>query len=95
MCWLMLNSIGAETISHYRMRRRGYQVDVNSQLSRQLHPFAIKARGPSIDEGFLHRFQRPTIFLKIVCDGDFLLPIVVGIQTVSCTLFSCPVPCFP
>ncbi|KAF8043382.1 hypothetical protein BT93_A1656 [Corymbia citriodora subsp. variegata] len=60
------------------MRRRGYQVDMRSQLSSQLHPFAIKARGPSVDQGFLHRFQSPTIFLKIVCDGDFLLPIVVG-----------------
>lgn len=78
MCWLILNTSGAETISHYRMRRRGYQVDVRSQLSSQLHPFAIKARGPSVDQGFLHRFQSPTIFLKIVCDGDFLLPIVVG-----------------
>ncbi|XP_056169542.1 bifunctional nuclease 2 isoform X2 [Syzygium oleosum] len=76
--YLQASLLLAETVSHYRMRRRGYQVDVNSQLSRQLHPFAIKARGPSIDQGFLHRFQSPTIFLKIVCDGDFLLPIVVG-----------------
>ncbi|XP_039161628.1 bifunctional nuclease 2 isoform X2 [Eucalyptus grandis] len=76
--YLQASLLLAETISHYRMRRRGYQVDVRSQLSSQLHPFAVKARGPSVDQGFLHRFQSPTIFLKIVCDGDFLLPIVVG-----------------
>ncbi|KAF8043383.1 hypothetical protein BT93_A1656 [Corymbia citriodora subsp. variegata] len=76
--YLQASVLLAETVSHYRMRRRGYQVDMRSQLSSQLHPFAIKARGPSVDQGFLHRFQSPTIFLKIVCDGDFLLPIVVG-----------------
>lgn len=29
-------------------------------------------------QGFLHRFQNPTIFLKISCDGEYVLPIVVG-----------------
>lgn len=29
-------------------------------------------------QGFLQRFQNPTIFLKISCDGDYVLPIVVG-----------------
>ncbi|XP_030523744.1 bifunctional nuclease 2 [Rhodamnia argentea] len=76
--YLQASLLLAETVSHYRMRRRGYQVDAKSQLSSQLHPFAIRARGPSVDQGFLHRFHSPTIFLKIVCDGSFLLPIVVG-----------------
>ncbi|MCI14260.1 bifunctional nuclease 2-like, partial [Trifolium medium] len=31
-----------------------------------------------IRQGFLQRFQNPTIFLKISCDGDYVLPIVVG-----------------
>ncbi|XP_027360821.1 bifunctional nuclease 2 isoform X3 [Abrus precatorius] len=29
-------------------------------------------------QGFLQRFQNPTIFLRISCDGDYILPIVVG-----------------
>ncbi|PNY15133.1 bifunctional nuclease 2-like protein [Trifolium pratense] len=29
-------------------------------------------------QGLLQRFQNPTIFLKISCDGDYVLPIVVG-----------------
>ncbi|KAH1163396.1 hypothetical protein AAZX31_01G149100 [Glycine max] len=28
--------------------------------------------------GFLQRFKNPTIFLRISCDGDYILPIVVG-----------------
>ncbi|KAF5735905.1 putative Wound-responsive family protein [Tripterygium wilfordii] len=35
-------------------------------------------RVSAIEEDFLRRFQSPTIFLKISCDGDFLLPISVG-----------------
>ncbi|CAJ2646683.1 bifunctional nuclease 2 isoform X2 [Trifolium pratense] len=31
-----------------------------------------------IRQGLLQRFQNPTIFLKISCDGDYVLPIVVG-----------------
>ncbi|KAK8965680.1 hypothetical protein KSP40_PGU017797 [Platanthera guangdongensis] len=32
----------------------------------------------SIGHGFLQRFQSPTVFLKIACAGDLLLPIIVG-----------------
>lgn len=28
----------------------------------------------------LQRFQNPTIFLKISCDGDYVLPIAVGMH---------------
>ncbi|KAL5557470.1 hypothetical protein UlMin_039706 [Ulmus minor] len=73
----------SETISHYRMRRRGFQDDAKWQNSGNLVPFSPKkwetrAEINSLGLGFLQRFQNPTIFLKIYCDGDFLLPIVVG-----------------
>ncbi|PPS04631.1 hypothetical protein GOBAR_AA16028 [Gossypium barbadense] len=37
-----------------------------------------RAKITSIGQAFLSRFPSPTIFLKIPCDGEFLLPIVVG-----------------
>lgn len=37
-----------------------------------------RAKINSIGKPFLSRFPSPTIFLKISCDGDFLLPIIVG-----------------
>ncbi|XP_019054341.1 PREDICTED: bifunctional nuclease 2-like isoform X2 [Nelumbo nucifera] len=57
--------------------------EIKWQSSGQLFPFPIqgnesKADVPSIGQGFLHRFRNPTIFLKVSCDGDFLLPIIVG-----------------
>lgn len=65
----------AETISHYRMRRRGFQDDMKWKSSTKSFPYSN-----TVGQGFLQRFQSPTIFLKISCDGDFLLPIVVGIK---------------
>lgn len=38
-----------------------------------------RAKITSIGQAFLSRFPSPTIFLKIPCDGEFLLPIVVDI----------------
>ncbi|XP_059623407.1 bifunctional nuclease 2 [Cornus florida] len=73
----------SETIRHYRMCMQGFQEDMTWQSSSQLPPFSVKAKDPraefsSIGLAFLRRFQSPTIFLKISCDGDFLLPIIVG-----------------
>ncbi|XP_024181621.1 bifunctional nuclease 2 isoform X3 [Rosa chinensis] len=73
----------SETISHYRMQKRGFQEETNWNSSGKLRPFSVRATRPrnvldTLDRNFLHRFQSPTIFLKISCDGDFLLPIVVG-----------------
>ncbi|KAA8532033.1 hypothetical protein F0562_006825 [Nyssa sinensis] len=73
----------SETIRHYRMRMLGFQEDMKWQSSTQLLPFSIQAKESradvsSIGMAFLRRFQNPTIFLKISCDGDFVLPIVVG-----------------
>ncbi|KAA3474517.1 bifunctional nuclease 2-like isoform X2 [Gossypium australe] len=62
----------SETILHYRMWRHGFQQDVKG-----VFPMS-RAKITSIGQAFLSRFPSPTIFLKIPCDGEFLLPIVVG-----------------
>ncbi|XP_062102717.1 bifunctional nuclease 2 [Humulus lupulus] len=73
----------SETMSHYRMLRRGFKEDTWRQSTPNMFRFSVQRKElrPDfnlISQGFLHRFQNPTIFLKISCDGDFLLPIVVG-----------------
>ncbi|KAL7255613.1 hypothetical protein ACSBR1_009699 [Camellia fascicularis] len=73
----------SETIKHYRMRLQGFQEEIKWQSSAQLFPFSVQAKEStadvsSIGPAFLRRFQSPTIFLKISCDGDLLLPIIVG-----------------
>lgn len=73
----------SETISHYRMLMHGFQEETKLQPSLQLGPFLVQPEDPRtqvspMGSDFLRRFQSPTIFLKISCDGDFLLPIAVG-----------------
>ncbi|KAM1261520.1 hypothetical protein ACFX14_026752 [Malus domestica] len=73
----------SETISHYRMQRRGFQEETKWQSSGKMRPFSVRASRQhhffdTLGRNFVQRFQSPTIFLKISCDGDFLLPIVVG-----------------
>ncbi|KAL6222219.1 hypothetical protein ACLB2K_005611 [Fragaria x ananassa] len=73
----------SETISHYQMQKRMFQEETNWNTSTKLRPFSVQATRPrsvldKLGRNFLQRFQSPTIFLKISCDGDFLLPIVVG-----------------
>lgn len=63
------------------------------QSSGQLVPFSVRTKEPrgdvtSIGPEFLRRFQSPTIFLKISCDGDFLLPIIVGEFAVDKLLYA-------
>ncbi|XWS42195.1 hypothetical protein CRYUN_Cryun17cG0147200 [Craigia yunnanensis] len=67
----------SETVLHYRMLRQGFQEDIKWQSSRRQLPMS-RAKITSIGQAFLSRFPSPTIFLKISCDGDFLLPIIVG-----------------
>ncbi|TYI88754.1 hypothetical protein E1A91_D03G005200v1 [Gossypium mustelinum] len=68
----------SETVSHYRMLRQGITEEIKWQSSRrEQHPMS-RAKIASIGQSFLSRFPTPTIFLKISCDGDFLLPIIVG-----------------
>lgn len=49
-----------------------------------MYPFSNHTKGPnsdvsSIGYGFLRRYQSPTIFLKIACEEDLFLPVVVGV----------------
>ncbi|CAN0918905.1 Bifunctional nuclease 2 [Linum grandiflorum] len=73
-----------ETLSHHRMRRQGFLDEMTWQSYSKLFPSSLQGRGLTrADPGtlgieFLRRFKNPTIFLRISCDGDFLLPISVG-----------------
>ncbi|KAI4314701.1 hypothetical protein L6164_027584 [Bauhinia variegata] len=67
------------------MWKHGFQEELwrkSSLPSLPLSPQAKSSRRVAINsiirQGFLQRFQNPTIFLKISCDGDYILPIVVG-----------------
>ncbi|OVA08869.1 Bifunctional nuclease domain [Macleaya cordata] len=67
----------SETIRHYQLHKHGFVEET------KLSPFYAQAKDSrtnvsSIGHGFLRRFQSPTIFRKIACEGDLLLPIIVG-----------------
>ncbi|KAJ0236613.1 Wound-responsive family protein [Hirschfeldia incana] len=82
--FLQASVLVAETSMHYKMRRHGFRQDSIWQASRHLPPFAVRASESTrvgvlpIGLGFLRQFKHPTIFLKISCDGDYLLPLIVG-----------------
>lgn len=68
------------------MRKQGFQEEVRWHSSGKLvFPFGLQERKEArpntglLGHGFLRGFQSPTIFLKVSCDGDFVLPIIVGI----------------
>ncbi|KAI3669419.1 hypothetical protein L6452_40654 [Arctium lappa] len=76
-----------ETLMHYQMRIQGYQEAIKWQPTGKLFPFSGQGKGPSprpniqtLGPEFLRQYRSPTIFLKISCDcdGDYLLPIIVG-----------------
>ncbi|KAL2939719.1 Bifunctional nuclease 2 [Bienertia sinuspersici] len=72
----------SETVKHYHLRKQGFREEVK-KLAGQVVPFSaqvkyLKSDVNSIGLSILRRFRHPTIFLKISCEGDFLLPIVVG-----------------
>ncbi|KAJ8764327.1 hypothetical protein K2173_006067 [Erythroxylum novogranatense] len=73
----------SETVAHYRMRKQGFGEDLRWQTSGRMFPHTVQAKESRPELGiirydFLRRFQSPTMFLKVSCDGDFLLPILVG-----------------
>lgn len=73
----------SETIRHYRMHMQGFQEEIKWPSSTQVFPSVSQAKESrsdvdSVGPAFLRHFQSPTIFLKISCDGEFLLPIIVG-----------------
>lgn len=76
---------------HYKMRRNGFREDSIWEASRHLPPFAVRASESRVGVlpiglGFLRQFKHPTIFLKISCDGDYLLPLIVGDAAVETLL---------
>lgn len=73
----------AETMRHYKMLMRGFQEETRWNSSSPLVPFSSHpkdriADASSLGTGFLRRFKNPTIFLKISCDAEYVLPIIVG-----------------
>ncbi|CAA7403535.1 unnamed protein product [Spirodela intermedia] len=73
----------SETMRHYNLRKQGFFEETRWYSSSQILPLSLQAKGSkpgvrSIGHGFLRQFQNPTIFLKVACDGDLLLPIIVG-----------------
>ncbi|KFK28264.1 hypothetical protein AALP_AA8G494300 [Arabis alpina] len=92
--FLQASVLVAETSMHYKMRRHGFRQDSIWQASRPLPPFAVRASESRVGVlpigiGFLRQFKHPTIFLKISCDGDYLLPVIVGDAAVE-TLLDVP-----
>ncbi|XP_076898736.1 bifunctional nuclease 2-like [Bidens hawaiensis] len=74
-----------ETVLHHQMRVQGSQEVMKWQPSLKFFPLLGQAKGfrsnnPTIGPELLSQFRSPTIFLKISCDcdGDYLLPIIVG-----------------
>ncbi|CAO2829481.1 unnamed protein product [Amaranthus hypochondriacus] len=72
----------SETVRHHHLRKQGFQGEVKDLFGRFL-PVSSQMKDRryevnSIGLGILRQFRHPTIFLKISCEGDFLLPIVVG-----------------
>lgn len=83
----------SETVLHYRMRRQGFREEMKWPSRGQFTPFSVQVKKPRVDvnligESFLQQFRSPTIFLKISCDGDFLLPIIVGEFAVEKLIYS-------
>ncbi|XP_042508552.1 bifunctional nuclease 2 isoform X1 [Macadamia integrifolia] len=73
----------SEIFKHHQLRKQGFLEETEWQSYGQILPYPIHEKGSkadvsSIRHGFLHRFQSPTIFLKIACNGEWFLPIIVG-----------------
>lgn len=65
------------------MWRQRFQPELQRKSRRPSIPLSVQEKTSRSynnlsRQGFLQRFQNPTIFLKVSCDGDYILPIVVG-----------------
>ncbi|XP_014519405.1 bifunctional nuclease isoform X2 [Vigna radiata var. radiata] len=67
----------SETFSHYHMWKKRFQAEFQWKSSAPSIPLS-RTDSSLLRHSFLQRFQNPTIFLRISCDGDYILPIVVG-----------------
>ncbi|CAI8602553.1 unnamed protein product [Vicia faba] len=69
----------SETITHYGMWRHRFQDELQWKSPISSFPQHTSRTDSSLlRQDVLQTFQNPTIFLKISCDGDYVLPIVVG-----------------
>ncbi|XP_047149369.1 bifunctional nuclease 2 isoform X2 [Vigna umbellata] len=59
------------------MWKKGFQAEFQWKSSAPSIPLS-RTDSSLLRHSFLQRFQNPTIFLRISCDGDYILPIVVG-----------------
>lgn len=83
----------AETVKHYSLWKQGFVENTKWHSSGREHEFSYRRKGDesntsSIGHGILRKFHSPTIFLKIACDGDLLLPIIVGILNTNTEMCS-------
>lgn len=80
--YLQASLLVPETIKHYNLWKEGFAEKTTGHSAAKKYPFSshriVQFNVHSIGHGFLQRFQSPTVFLKIACDGDLLLPIIVG-----------------
>ncbi|KAI3499917.1 hypothetical protein L1887_35731 [Cichorium endivia] len=83
--YLEASVLMTETLMHYQMRIQGYQEAIKWEPTGRLLPISGQGNGlrtniQTFGPEFLSQFRNPTIFLKISCDcdGDYLLPIIVG-----------------
>ncbi|XP_074304986.1 bifunctional nuclease 2 [Silene latifolia] len=72
----------SETVKHHHLRKQGFPEELK-QYPGQFLPYSTKVRGfentvTSVGLSILRRFRHSTMFLKVSCEGNFLLPIVVG-----------------
>ncbi|KMZ76330.1 hypothetical protein ZOSMA_103G00360 [Zostera marina] len=81
--FLQATLLVTETIRHYNLRKRGFVDESKWHSSGWKHPLSVSTKGSKSDitplsHGFLRRFHSPTIFLKVACKDNLILPIVVG-----------------
>ncbi|CAN6463932.1 unnamed protein product [Victoria cruziana] len=76
--------LAPETVRHHKLRKKGFIDEENWNSLGHFLTFPLQAKDysshaiSSVGDSFFRQFQNPTIFLKIACDGDFWLPIIVG-----------------
>lgn len=77
--------VDTELVKQQQLRKQGLSGSSNLwHSSDQLTTPINEAKESEVDQisfiehGLLRRFQNPTIFLRIACDGNLLLPIIVG-----------------
>lgn len=86
--FLQASLLVSETVRHYSLWKQGFVEHTKLHSFNHNHHISQwikeeKSYTNHLGLGILRRFQSPTIFLKIACDGDLLLPIVAEEFAVS------------